>query len=311
MGKLAYVFPGQGSQYVGMGYDFYKEFHEANDIFHQAETALRYNLPDVILKGPEEELNKTINTQPAILTASYAIYSVLLSQGMPKPDYVAGHSLGEYTALVVAGGVEFFEGVRLAYLRGKYMQESVPEGKGAMYAILKLDPQKVEMACQMARDLGIVEPANYNSPEQTVISGEREAVEKASQICKEMGGKAIPLKVSVPSHCSLMKDAANAFRLKLAQTPMRNTSIPVVQNFTAREHSLAPEIRENLYMQIFSPVKWYQSVLYMVESLGVDTFVEIGPKNVLTKLIQQTVPHVRVFNVEKVQDMEKVLGVLK
>ncbi len=306
MGKLAYVFPGQGSQYVGMGYDFYREFSESADVFHSAETALRYNLTDIIFKGPEEELNRTVNTQPAILTTSLAIYAAMKARGFPEPDFVAGHSLGEYTALAVAGGVELFEAVRLANLRGKYMQEAVPEGLGAMYAVLKLPPEKVEEACRLAQEYGVVEPANYNSPEQTVISGEKTAVEKAGEIAKQMGGKVIPLKVSVPSHCSLMKPAADAFRLKLAQTPIKNINIPIVQNYTAKAHTMAPEIRENLYRQIFSPVRWFQSVLYMVEQ-GVDTFVEIGPKNVLSKLIQQTVQNVRVFNVEKVEDLEKVL----
>lgn len=309
MSGLALVFPGQGSQYVGMGYDFYKEFHEASDVFHQVEMALRYNLTDMTFKGPEEELNRTINTQPAILTVSYAVYSVLKAHGLPEPSFVSGHSLGEYTALTVAKGVEFFEAVRLAHLRGKYMQESFREGEGAMVAVLKLPPEKVEEACMQARDEGVVEPANYNSPEQTVISGQRRAVEKASQIVKAMGGKVIPLKVSVPSHCSLMKPAADAFRLKLAQTPIKNINIPIVQNHTAKAHTMAPEIRENLYKQIFSPVRWFQSVLYMVEQ-GVDTFVEIGPKNVLSKLIQQTVLQVRVFNVEKLEDVEKVLRAL-
>ncbi|MEJ7554995.1 MAG: ACP S-malonyltransferase [Aquificaceae bacterium] len=306
MGKLAYVFPGQGSQYVGMGYDFYREFSESADVFHSAETALRYNLTDIIFKGPEEELNRTVNTQPAILTTSLAIYAAMKARGFPEPDFVAGHSLGEYTALAVAGGVELFEAVRLANLRGKYMQEAVPEGLGAMYAVLKLPPEKVEEACRLAQEYGVVEPANYNSPEQTVISGEKTAVEKAGEIAKQMGGKVIPLKVSVPSHCSLMKPAADAFRLKLAQTPIKNINIPIVQNYTAKANTMAPEIRENLYRQIFSPVRWFQSVLYMVEQ-GVDTFVEIGPKNVLSKLIQQTVQNVRVFNVEKVEDLEKVL----
>ncbi|WPM32119.1 ACP S-malonyltransferase [Hydrogenobacter sp. T-2] len=306
MGKLAYVFPGQGSQYVGMGYDFYREFSESADVFHSAETALRYNLTDIIFKGPEEELNRTVNTQPAILTTSLAIYAAMKARGFPEPDFVAGHSLGEYTALAVAGGVELFEAVRLANLRGKYMQEAVPEGLGAMYAVLKLPPEKVEEACRLAQEHGVVEPANYNSPEQTVISGEKTAVEKAGEIAKQMGGKVIPLKVSVPSHCSLMKPAADAFRLKLAQTPIKNINIPIVQNYTAKAHTMAPEIRENLYRQIFSSVKWFQSVLYMVEQ-GVDTFVEIGPKNVLSKLIQQTVRNVRVFNVEKMEDLEKVL----
>jgi len=310
MRKIAYVFPGQGSQYVGMGYDFYREFPTARDVFHSAEKALRYDLPSIVFKGPEEELNKTINTQPAILTTSVAIYKVMVELGFPKPDVVAGHSLGEYSALVVAGGVEIFEAVRLAHLRGKLMQEGVPEGKGAMAAILKLSPEKVEEICRQASDVGVVEPANYNSPEQTVISGEKQAVERAMEIAKQMGGKAIPLKVSVPSHCSLMKGPADAFRLKLAQTPIKNLSIPLVQNYTAREHTMAHEVRENLYRQLFSPVRWYQSVQYMVDKLGVGVFVEIGPKNVLSKLIQQTVSGVSVFNVEKLEDLEKLKKVL-
>ncbi len=308
MGKLAYVFPGQGSQYVGMAYDFYREFPESADVFHEAEHSLRMSLPDivdVVLKGPQEELNRTIYTQPGILIASYAIFRAMKSLDFPAPDYVAGHSLGEYTALLVAGGIELFEAVRLTYLRGKYMQEAVPEGRGAMSAILKLAPEEVEKLCEEARNFGVVEPANYNSPQQTVISGEKSAVDKAGELAKERGARVIPLKVSVPSHCSLMKDAADAFRLKLAQTPIRNISLPLVQNYTAREHTMAHEIRDNLYRQIFSPVKWFQSVEYMV-SRGVDTFVEIGPKNVLSKLIQQTVPQVRVFNIEKIEDLEKV-----
>ena len=308
MGKLAYVFPGQGSQYVGMSYDFYKEFYQSADVFHEAEQALRMSLPDivdVVLKGPEEKLNQTVYTQPGVLIASYAVYRAMQDVGFPEPDYVAGHSLGEYTALLVAGAIETFEAVRLTYLRGKYMQETVPEGKGAMVAVLKIGPEEVEKICQEAKSVGVVEPANYNSPQQTVISGEKEAVEKASELAREKGAKVIPLKVSVPSHCSLMKDAADAFRLKLAQTPIKNINIPVVQNYTAREHTMAHEIRENLYRQIFSPVKWFQSVQYMIEK-GVDTFVEVGPKKVLSKLIQQTDPKVRVFSVEKVEDLEKV-----
>jgi len=229
--------------------------------------------------------------------------------GFPKPDYVAGHSLGEYTALLVAGGIELFEAVRLTYLRGKYMQEAVPEGKGAMAAVLKISPSEVEEVCKQAQEVGVVEPANYNSPQQTVISGEKPAVDRAGELAKEKGARVIPLRVSVPSHCSLMKDAADAFKLKLAQTPIKNIELPLVQNFTAQEHRMAHEIRENLYRQIFSPVRWYQSVDYMVEK-GVDTFIEIGPKNVLSKLLQQTVPNVRVFNVEKVEDLEKVKSAL-
>ena len=306
---IAYVFPGQGSQYVGMGYDFYKEFSEASNVFHSVEEALRKNITDIVFRGTEEELSKTINTQPFLLACSYAIYASLKKMGLKDPDFVAGHSLGEYTALLVAKGIDLYEAAKLTYLRGKYMQEAVPEGKGAMAAILKLPPEKVEEACQEAKDVGVVEPANYNSKEQTVISGEKEAVEKAIEIAKSMGGKAIMLKVSVPSHCSLMKPAADAFRLKLAQTPIQNITIPIVSNVDAKAHTMAHEIRDNLHKQIYSSVKWYQSVEYMI-SQGVDTFVEIGPKNVLSKLISQIDSRVRVFNVDKLQDAENVLKAL-
>jgi len=306
---IAYVFPGQGSQYVGMGYDFYKEFSEASNVFHSVEEALRKNITDIVFRGTEEELSKTINTQPSLLACSYAIYASLKKMGLKDPDFVAGHSLGEYTALLVAKGIDLYEAAKLTYLRGKYMQEAVPEGKGAMAAILKLPPEKVEEACQEAKDVGVVEPANYNSKEQTVISGEKEAVEKAIEIAKSMGGKAIMLKVSVPSHCSLMKPAADAFRLKLAQTPIQNITIPIVSNVDAKAHTMAHEIRDNLHKQIYSSVKWYQSVEYMI-SQGVDTFVEIGPKNVLSKLISQIDSRVRVFNVDKLQDAENVLKAL-
>ncbi len=306
---IAYVFPGQGSQYVGMGYDFYKEFSEASDVFHSVEEALRKNITDIVFRGTEEELSKTINTQPSLLAASYAIYVSLKKMGLKDPDFVAGHSLGEYTALLSAKGIDLYEAAKLTFLRGKYMQEAVPEGKGAMAAILKLPPEKVEQACKEAQDVGVVEPANYNSLEQIVISGEKQAVEKAIEIAKSMGGKAIMLKVSVPSHCSLMKSAADAFRLKLAQTPIQNINIPLVSNFDATAHTMAHEIRDNLHKQIYSPVKWYQSVQYMIEQ-GVDTFVEIGPKNVLSKLISQIDSRVRVFNVDKLQDAENLLKVL-
>lgn len=312
MGKIAYIFPGQGSQYVGMGYEFYKQFPETADVIHAVEHSLRMSLNDivdVIFKGPEEKLNKTVYTQPALFAISYGIYKALETMGFPKPDFVAGHSLGEYTALAVAEGIDVQLGARLTYYRGKYMQEAMPEGKGTMVAILKISPEKVEEACEKAKEVGIVEPANYNSPMQTVISGEKQAVEKAAQIAKEMGARTIPLKVSVPSHCSLMKPAADAFRLKLAQAPIQNIKIPLVQNYTAKAHTMAHEIRDNLYYQIFSSVKWYQSVLWMHEQ-GVDTFIEIGPKNVLSKLIQQTLPEARVFNIEKPKDAETVLKVL-
>ncbi len=310
MGKVAYVFPGQGSQYVGMGYDFYKEFSVMSDTIHSVENSIRRKLADIIFKGPEEELNKTMNTQPAVLAVSYGIYLSLKEMGLKDPDYVAGHSLGEYSALLAAKAIELFEGGRLTHLRAKYMQEAVEEGKGLMAAILKISPEEVENVCNsLSSDSCIVEIANYNSPEQTVIAGLKDCVEKAIEILKSKGAKAIPLKVSVPSHCSLMKGAAEAFGLKLAQTPIQNITIPVVQNYTAKEHVFAHEIRDNLKKQIYSSVKWTQSIRYMIEK-GVDTFVEIGPKNVLSKLISQIDSKVRVLNVDKLSDAEAVLKAL-
>ncbi len=287
-----------------MGKDFHDKYRISADIFYEADRILRQDISRIIFEGPEDLLNKTAITQPSLLVTSYAIYKAMREEGFPEPDYTAGHSLGEYTALLVAGSLTFEEAVRLTKLRGEYMQEAVPEGKGFMCAILKVSPEVVEEVCESIKS-GVVEPANYNSPMQTVISGEREAVEEASRILKEKGARVIPLKVSVPSHCSLMKPAADMFRIKLAQTPIKNANIPVVQNVTAKEHTMAPEIRENLYKQIYSSVKWFQSVEYMANH-GVDTFIEIGPKNVLTKLIQQTLNGVRTFNIEKVEDIDKV-----
>jgi len=304
MSKIAYIFPGQGSQYKSMGKDFHDAYRVSADVFYEADKILRQDISKIIFEGPEDLLNMTVITQPALLVTSYAIYKAMMEEGFPEPDYTAGHSLGEYTALLVAGSLTFEEALRLTKLRGEYMQEAVPEGRGSMCAVIKVSSEVVEEVCKNIKS-GVVEPANYNSPIQTVISGEKEAVEEASEILKEKGARVIPLKVSVPSHCSLMKQAADMFRIKLAQTPIKNANIPVVQNVTAREHTMAPEIRENLYKQIYSSVRWFQSVEYMV-SKGVDTFVEIGPKNVLTKLIQQTVKDVRTFNIEKVEDIEKV-----
>lgn len=306
---IAFVFPGQGSQVVGMAYDFYKEFPQSADVFHSAETALRQNIAEIIFHGTQEELDKTQITQPAVLVASFAIYKALESMGIKAPNFVAGHSLGEYTALLVAGSIELFQAVRLAHIRATLMQNAVPEGEGSMVAILKLDIERVKKACEDASSYGLVEVANYNSPEQFVISGQKKAVEVAKQNAIKMGAKAIELKVSVPSHCSLMKDAANAFRLKLAQTPIQNSRIRVVQNYTAKAHTMAHEIRENLYKQLFSPVLWLQSVEFMVSN-GVDTFVEIGPKPVLSKLIQQTVKDVRVFSICKVEDAKALIDAL-
>ena len=300
---LALVFPGQGSQYAEMGKDFYENYPTAKEIFERANEALNFDLTKVIFED-SNELNRTVNTQPAILTVSYAIYSVLKEQ---YPDleakFVAGHSLGEYSALLAADVLEFEDAVRLVRKRAEYMQNAVPEGKGGMAAVIGIPPEEVKKLCEEVD--GIVEPVNFNSPIQTVVAGEADAVKKLVRLAKSKKIKAIPLKVSVPSHSSLMKEAAERFKEELQQVSFKNARTPVVQNYDAKPHTEAEEIKENLYLQLFNPVRWVESVKFMT-SEGVDTFIEIGPKNVLSKLISQTVEDVKTLNVEKLEDLEKL-----
>jgi len=300
---IALVFPGQGSQYGGMGKDFYENFPTAREVFERANEALGFDLKTLIFEGGEE-LNKTVNTQPAILTVSYAVYRVF--KGLfpnVEPLFTAGHSLGEYTALLASEVLDFEEAVKLVRHRAEYMQNAVPEGKGGMAAVIGIPPEEVAKLCQEVE--GVVEPVNFNSPVQTVVAGEAEAVKRLVKLAKSRRIKAIPLKVSVPSHSSLMREAAEKFREKLQEVRFQNAKTPVVQNYDAKPHTKAEEIRENLYLQLFNPVRWVDSVQLMVDQ-GVDTFVEIGPKNVLSKLIAQTVEGVKVYNVDKVEDLERL-----
>jgi len=300
---IALVFPGQGSQYGGMGKDFYENFPTAREVFERANEALGFDLKTLIFEGGEE-LNKTVNTQPAILTVSYAVYRVF-KELFPnvEPLFTAGHSLGEYTALLASEVLDFEEAVKLVRHRAEYMQNAVPEGKGGMAAVIGIPPEEVAKLCQEVE--GVVEPVNFNSPVQTVVAGEAEAVKRLVKLAKSRRIKAIPLKVSVPSHSSLMREAAEKFRKKLQEVRFRDAKTPVVQNYDAKPHTKAEEIRENLYLQLFNPVRWVDSVQLMVDQ-GVDTFVEIGPKNVLSKLIAQTVEGVKVYNVDKVEDLERL-----
>ncbi len=300
---VALVFPGQGSQYPGMGKDFYESFTSAKGIFERANEVLGFDLKSLIFEGGEE-LNKTINTQPAILTVSYAIYKVLKEQFPDlEPLFVAGHSLGEYTAILSADVLDFEDAVKLVRYRAEYMQSAVPEGKGGMAAVIGIPPEEVKELCEEVE--GLVEPVNFNSPIQTVVAGEAEAVKTLVKLAKSRRIKAIPLKVSVPSHSSLMREAAEKFKEKLNEVNFRNAKTPVVQNYDAKPHTEAEEIKENLYLQLFNPVRWVDSVLYMKEH-GVDTFIEVGPKNVLSKLIKQTLEGVKVCNIDKVEDLEKL-----
>jgi [acyl-carrier-protein] S-malonyltransferase len=297
MGKLAFLFPGQASQYCGMGRDLAANFPESKAVFDAADSALGFSITQTCFEGSEEALKLTENTQPAILTVSTAAHRALEKQGI-VPDFVAGHSLGEYSALVAAGGVDFSAAVKLVRVRGKYMQEAVPAGQGAMAAILGLSPTEVADICKKAAENEIVSPANLNSPEQTVISGSAAAVKRAVEIASQSGAKrAVILPVSAPFHCALMMPAQRRLEPDLRATPFNALKIPLITNVDAQAISTGEEARDALIRQVTAPVRWLDSIREMIES-GVTVFVEVGPGKVLTGLLRQIDRSVRVFNVE-------------
>ena len=289
---LALLFPGQGSQYVGMGRDLADAFPEAKAVFDEADAALGFPISKVCFEGPEEELKRTANTQPAILTHSIAVLRTLEAR---RPERLAGavvaagHSLGEYSAGVAAGAYAFADAVRTVRERGRFMQESVPEGVGAMAAIIGLEPDAVTRACDDAAvETGkIVSPANFNSPEQTVIAGHAEAVMRASELCRERGAKkAMPLAVSAPFHCALMQPAADRLLPALDALPMHSPRIPIVTNVDAAAATTGSEVRIALVRQVASAVRWTDSVEKMA-AMGVTAALEIGPGAVLAGLVRR------------------------
>ncbi|MBO8153224.1 ACP S-malonyltransferase [Thermovirga sp.] len=285
------IFPGQGSQEVGMGKEFLDKFGVAREVFDLVDESLGYKLSKIILEGPEEELKKTENAQPAIMTLSIAIFETLRKEMGIKlePKCVAGHSLGEYTALVAAGTLTLGDGVRLVHVRGKLMQEAVPLGRGAMAAILGLDKETINDICKDISSVGVCEAANYNDPGQIVISGEKEAIEKAIKIAKERGARrAILLKVSAPFHCSLMKPVAEKLRKEFEKYTWLSPKWPLVANVSAETEDDVEKIQDSLYKQTFMPVLWSASVKKMAE-MGVNSFVEIGPGAVLSGLVKRTI----------------------
>ncbi|HVF54760.1 MAG TPA: ACP S-malonyltransferase [Pyrinomonadaceae bacterium] len=295
---IAYIFPGQGSQSPGMGRDLTENFPAARAVFEEADEALGFSLSRLCFEGPAEELQLTENTQPAILATSVAALRALEAEGLERPDFVAGHSLGEYTALVAAGALPLDVALRIVRRRGRYMQEAVPVGAGAMAAILGLDLNVVEEACAEAAEGEVCSPANINSPKQIVIAGSAAAIERAITLLKERGAKrALPLKVSAPFHCALMKPAQDRLAADLEATEFADPRVPVVTNVDVSPVLKASDARSALVRQVSSPVRWRETVGFLARE-GVTTFVEVGPGKVLSGLVRQTAPEARTVNVE-------------
>ena len=289
MTQFAFVFPGQGSQTLGMLADLAAEYPIVEATFSEASSVLGYDLWQLVQQGPAEELNKTWQTQPALLAASVAIFRVWQQQGGKMPAIMAGHSLGEYSALVCAGVLDFQAAIRLVELRGKLMQEAVPEGTGAMSAIIGLDNAAIAKACEESAQGQVVSPVNFNSPGQVVIAGNKEAVERAGAACKAAGAKrALPLPVSVPSHCALMKPAADKLAVALQEITFSAPQVAVVNNVDVRTETDPEAIRSALVRQLYSPVRWTESVEFMAAQ-GVTLLLEVGPGKVLTGLTKRIV----------------------
>ncbi|OTA16156.1 putative malonyl-CoA transacylase [Xenorhabdus vietnamensis] len=307
MSDFAMVFPGQGSQSLGMLADLASEYPLVEQTFAEASVVLGYDLWTLVQQGPVEELNKTWKTQPALLAASVAIWRVWQEKGGKVPSMMAGHSLGEYSALVCAGVIEFQQAIKLVELRGKLMQEAVPEGQGAMYAIIGLDNESIVKACEESAQGQVVSPVNFNSPGQVVIAGEKDAVERAGAACKAAGAKrALPLSVSVPSHCALMKSAAEQLAVALQEVVFNQPQFPVVNNADVKVEKSADAIRDALVRQLYNPVRWTESVEYIAEQ-GVEQLLEIGPGKVLTGLTKRIVDTLSAVAVNDVSSLTVAL----
>jgi len=306
MGKLAFLFPGQASQYPGMGRDLAEAFAESRQVFDEADAALGFSLSKLCFDGSEDALKQTENTQPAILTVSIAAYRAIEKRGI-VPDFAAGHSMGEYSALVAAGTLEFPAAVKLVRERGRYMQEAIPAGEGAMAAILGLAPAEVADICKKAAGKEIVSPANLNSPEQTVISGHAAAVKRAVEIASQSGAKrAVILPVSAPFHCELMAPAQKRLEPDLRAAAFAPLRFPVITNVDAEAITSGEEARDALIRQVTQPVRWFDSIREMIEA-GVAIFVEVGPGKVLSGLLRQIDRSVHSFNVEDAKSLQSTM----
>ncbi len=303
--KVAFIFPGQGSQYVGMGKSLASRFETARKVFDTADQHLGFSLTQLCFEGPADELQRTENTQPALLTVSVAACRVLEEQGL-RPDCVAGHSLGEYSALVAAGCLNFADAVRLVRKRGRYMQEAVPQGVGAMAALLKLPEGKLDSILRDAAQGEIVSAANLNSPDQIVIAGHAGAVNRAMELAKAAGARrAVLLPVSAPFHCALMKPAQDRLAADLNATEFRDMAVPLVNNWQARFIKTAQEAREGLYQQVPNPVRWAESIQQLAGA-GVNRFIEVGAGSVLTGLLRNINPELQGVKFGEAEDWEKL-----
>lgn len=307
--KIAFIYSGQGSQYAGMGKELYDNFECVKNTFDKADEVLDFKLTDMCF-GEDERLNETEYTQPALLTMSVALTRLMAEKGI-KADYVAGLSLGEYSAHVASGTFDFEDAVQLVRKRGKFMTEAVPKGVGAMCAVLRLDADKIQEACDEVSEIGRCMIANYNCPGQIVIAGDKEAVEKASELVIEKGAKrAVMLNVSGPFHTSLLKPAADKLNAELNTMELKDMEIPVITNLTAEVVKDKSQVVDILTKQVMSPVKWEQSVRNMLD-LGVDTFIELGPGKTLTSFVKKVTRDAVVYNVEDIKTLEKLLGGLE
>ncbi|MEH7382488.1 ACP S-malonyltransferase [Bacillus sp. JJ1533] len=311
MSMIAFVFPGQGSQIVGMGKELADSQEVVQDIFTRADKALGEELSSLIFNGPQETLTLTVNAQPSLLTTSIAILEKFKEANI-VPGFVAGHSLGEYTALVAAGALSFEDAVRTVRKRGEFMEEAVPAGQGTMAAILGMSREDLQAVTDEISHAGHpVQLANINCPGQIVISGAAEGVKQACELAKEKGAKrAIPLEVSGPFHSSLMEPAAAKLRAVLDQIEINDANVPVIANVNAAEMTSAQQIKENLVKQLYSPVLWENSVQYMLDQ-GVDTFIEIGPGKVLSGLIKKVNRRVATYAISDIETLEATIRAIK